>query len=47
VADDPWADEAKVRARRNLTIAGLLLAFIVVVYLVTIFRIGANMGAAP
>lgn len=35
-------EEQKARSRRNWVIAGGLVAFVVVVFLVTIFRMGGN-----
>ncbi|GAB4525880.1 MAG: hypothetical protein Kow00133_14610 [Amphiplicatus sp.] len=37
----------KKRRQRNLAIAGLLAVFIVVVYAVTILKIGGQIGAQP
>ncbi len=38
-------DEKKRRSQRNLAIAGGITAFIVLIYLVTLMRIGASVGA--
>ncbi|MEM9169546.1 MAG: hypothetical protein AAGC56_07800 [Pseudomonadota bacterium] len=50
-ADDPLAplrvdptEAAKQRRRRNLAIAGGLAAFIVLIYLVTLLRIGGSVA---
>ena len=40
-------DETKLRHRRNLAIGLALGAFIVIVFLVTIFRIGGNIAGRP
>jgi len=40
----PEPDEAKLRHRRNLAIGLALAAFIVIVFLVTILRIGGNIA---
>ncbi|MEM8987419.1 MAG: protoheme IX farnesyltransferase [Pseudomonadota bacterium] len=38
-------EERKRRDRRNLAIAGLIVGFIVLVYLVTMMRLAANVSA--
>lgn len=43
--DDPAAQRA--RSRRNWAIAAGLLAFIVIVFIVTLTKIGGNVGARP
>ena len=40
-------EEQKKRNQRNWAIAGLLLAFVVIVYAVTIVKIGGNIANRP
>ena len=40
-------EEQKKRKQRNWAIAGLLLAFVVIVYAVTIVKIGGNIANRP
>ena len=40
-------EEQKKRKQRNWAIAGLLVAFIVIVYAVTIVKIGGNIANRP
>ena len=37
-------DEQKRRAKRNLAIAAAIVTFIVLIYAITIVRLGANVG---
>ncbi len=39
--------EERVRSRRNLAIAGLLVAFVAIVYFVTVARIGGDIANRP
>ena len=41
----PSSDEIKQRKRRSLAIAGAILLFMVLVYAITVLRIGAAAGA--
>lgn len=40
-------EEQKKRNQRNWAIAGLLLAFVVIVYAVTIVKLGGNIANRP
>jgi hypothetical protein len=40
-------EEQKKRKQRNWALAGLLLAFIVLVYVVTIVKLGGNVANRP
>lgn len=40
-------EEQKKRKQRNWAIAGLLVAFIVIVYAVTIVKLGGNIANRP
>ncbi len=40
-------EEKKKRRQRNLAIAGVLLAFVAIIYLVTIVKIGGNIAQRP
>lgn len=40
-------EEQKKRKQRNWAIAGLLIAFVVIVYAVTIVKIGGNIANRP
>ena len=52
-ADEPSAlapvaaDEAKKRRQRNLAIGAVIAFFVIVVYAVTILRIGGNIADRP
>lgn len=41
------ADDARKRRQRNLAIAGLIAVFVILVYLVTMLRIGGNIANRP
>lgn len=43
--DVPGHDERKRRNQRNLAIAGAVVAFVVLIYLVTLMRISATIGS--
>jgi hypothetical protein len=40
-------EEQKKRKQRNLALAGMLVAFIVLVYVVTIVKLGGNVANRP
>ncbi len=44
---DETATAAKARRGRNLLLAGALLAFVALVFVITIVKISANVGAHP
>lgn len=44
--DDPGEEERKKRRQRNLAIALMVGAFVVIVYVVTILKIGGSMTGA-
>jgi hypothetical protein len=43
--NDEDAAAARARRGRNLLLAGALLAFVVIVYIITIAKISGNVGA--
>lgn len=43
----PDREETKRRRQRNLAIAGLIAAFVVIVYFVTILKIGGQIVERP
>ena len=40
-------EEQKKRKQRNLALAGILIAFVAIVYVVTIVKIGGNIANRP
>ena len=40
-------EEKRKLSQRNWTVAGLLLAFVVLVFIVTIVKLGGNIAARP